>query len=1096
MTVLARIVAERAALVRRLGVAGVSFGAAVALGALALGAATLGDARWLDLPAAVPFVIWVLAAGAVALGAAWAVRSARRDGTSASLATVVEREMVLREGAVRVALEVGDTGALGRLAARQMAASLDARGVVSAPAMRRRAARRAVMGAAFLAIGVAVLIGATRGSPDGWRALRRPIAARNGSLLPRLQIVTPGPRVLRGSPAVLRVRASGRRSVVVLRRATGGAWITSELPVKGGVAVLSLPQVDADLAVVATDGRASSDTARLTVTDRPFVGEVSLRAEYPAYLGRAADVLPAGEPVRVPRGTTLAVTARATAVLSRAALALGSDTAALTVNGRDVRGRIAPDKSGAWSWVAATNDGPIADLPTPIEIEVLADSAPIIEIVSPSRDTLVGAADRVTLTVAASDDRAIADITLLSTRVAAGQALPGVAQRLAASPGPQWNGTVMLDLAARGLLPGDELRVVAVATDASPWHQQSRSRELVIRLPDSAEQRAMARSSGDSAVAAANAAVQQQKALSQKTSEAAKSRGDRANSSKADASGGDKPMTYEQAEKAKALAAEQRQLGDKVKQAQDAAKKLESQLKQAGALDSTLQRQLREVQQLLKDALTPELAAQLRKLEQAAASRSANDSREAMGDLAQQQQRLREQLERSAEMLKRAALEGSMQTLRDEARELAQKQRALGDSLGSQPSKAEPAQQKRASDLSQRTQAFEQDVADLQQRLQREKADAGAKGAEQAKQKAAASAQGMQRAAEQGDKNASRASAEAKAAAEQMQQAGEALAKGRQAQIGDWKRELSQDLDQSAQEMLQMARQQQQLADRAKKGENPQEMRGEQSALQQGMQQASERMNKAGQKSSLVSPRSQKAMADARRKVEQATKDGAESRAGEPQASDAMKQAADALNQAASSLVRDRERTNSAQSASGFAEAMAEMQKLAGQQGGLNAQTAGLMPGQSAGSSGQGQQAADKARQLAQQQRQIARQLEQVGEADASGKAEELAREARQIAQAMETSGADRATVERQQRLFRRMLDAGRSMEKDEKDESGKRESRAGDQSLLRAPSGGTANGRVTRIREPTWTELRGLSAEDRRLIVDYFRKLNASPDR
>ena len=97
MTVLARIVAERAALVRRLSVAGVSVGAAIALAALALGAATLGNARWLDLPAAVPFVVWALAAAAVALGAAWAVRGARRDGTSASLATVVEREMVLRD---------------------------------------------------------------------------------------------------------------------------------------------------------------------------------------------------------------------------------------------------------------------------------------------------------------------------------------------------------------------------------------------------------------------------------------------------------------------------------------------------------------------------------------------------------------------------------------------------------------------------------------------------------------------------------------------------------------------------------------------------------------------------------------------------------------------------------------------------------------------------------------------------------------------------------------------------------------------------------------------------------------------------------------
>ena len=40
---------------------------------------------------------------------------------------------------------------------------------------------------------------------------------------------------------------------------------------------------------VATDGRASTDTLALHVTDRPFVGDVALRAQYPAYLGRPAE---------------------------------------------------------------------------------------------------------------------------------------------------------------------------------------------------------------------------------------------------------------------------------------------------------------------------------------------------------------------------------------------------------------------------------------------------------------------------------------------------------------------------------------------------------------------------------------------------------------------------------------------------------------------------------------------------------------------------------------------------------------------------------------------------------------------------------------
>jgi hypothetical protein len=32
----------------------------------------------------------------------------------------------------------------------------------------------------------------------------------------------------------------------------------------------------------------------------------------------------------------------------------------------------------------------------------------------------------------------------------------------------------------------------------------------------------------------------------------------------------------------------------------------------------------------------------------------------------------------------------------------------------------------------------------------------------------------------------------------------------------------------------------------------------------------------------------------------------------------------------------------------------------------------------------------------------------------------------------------------------------------------------------------------VTRYREPTWDELRGLSAEERRAVLEYFRRINA----
>jgi hypothetical protein len=316
-----------------------------------------------------------------------------------------------------------------------------------------------------------------------------------------------------------------------------------------------------------------------------------------------------------------------------------------------------------------------------------------------------------------------------------------------------------------------------------------------------------------------------------------------------------------------------------------------------------------------------------------------------------------------------------------------------------------------------------------------------------------------------------------------MERAADQLAQARQSQIDEWKSELTGELDQSIQEMLQLARQQEQLEQKLKDGADPAQMRGEQGALQQGVQKASERLQQAGQKSSLLSPQSQRAAGEAQSKVEQATREVAEPRSSGQTAS-AMRDASEALNRAAASLVRDRERANSAKSASGFAEMLEQLQEMAQRQGGLNSQSASLLQ------SGMGSaQAQEMARELAKQQRGVARDLGQLG--DATGKSEDLAREAQRIAEALDAGRVDPTTIQRQQQLFRRMLDAGRTLEQDERDDSGKREAQAAKAHEGVTPQSDARGRDAVKFREPTWNELRGLTPEERRAVIEYFKRIN-----
>jgi hypothetical protein len=288
-----------------------------------------------------------------------------------------------------------------------------------------------------------------------------------------------------------------------------------------------------------------------------------------------------------------------------------------------------------------------------------------------------------------------------------------------------------------------------------------------------------------------------------------------------------------------------------------------------------------------------------------------------------------------------------------------------------------------------------------------------------------------------------------------------------------------------------MARQEQQLEQKARSGQaKPEELRGEQSAVKQGLDNAAQRLQSEGQKTSLLSGRSQRSVAEAQQKVSEAMQSTADAH-GAQQAASALGDAADALNRAASSLARDREKSNTSSSATGFAEMLQQMQDAAKKQGSINAQAQGLLPGMGQPMSSQ-QQAT--ARALAREQRQVSQQLDEVSEAAGGDRAAQLAKEAKALAEALEGGRIDATTVARQQQLFRRLLDAGHSLQKEERDDDNKkREATSAKGGNELKPDNTNATGRAAvKFREPTWEEMRGLSADERRAILEYFKRINA----
>jgi hypothetical protein len=166
------------------------------------------------------------------------------------------------------------------------------------------------------------------------------------------------------------------------------------------------------------------------------------------------------------------------------------------------------------------------------------------------------------------------------------------------------------------------------------------------------------------------------------------------------------------------------------------------------------------------------------------------------------------------------------------------------------------------------------------------------------------------------------------------------------------------------------------------------------------------------------------------------------------------KESAIALNQSAAGLLRQRESMQGSKSSTGMQEAMERLQSLAGQQQGLNQETRGMMPGGEGGEAQQGD-GGDRLRpgmgdamgRMAAEQEAIRRGLEeaskQLGQGGGTlGRLDELGEEMKKVEQELRSGRLSQETVDRQQRILSRLLDAPRSVEK--RDYSRRRISRPG----------------------------------------------------
>jgi hypothetical protein len=1055
---------------------------------LAAWAARLG---WFDQP------WWVLLAwgGALALGGILAALGWRQlQALSPRWLALRLESLEFRRGSLSGHLEPAVTGtseALRDLADRHSAEELTGRAPTLVARLIQPFWRRTARGAAILVAGALVLAsaGPTRGRPallwhpgEAWSAVLSPLTLELSER-----------EVDRGGTVAISVLARGRQRAILWVRAPGEAWRGQGLRLDSiGRTTTTLGPLESDVFVRLSSGGRSSDTLQVKVRIPAFLGTLAVTARYPRYLGLEDEPIPTdGDTVVVPEGTRLETVGEATASLQDAAWTAAGSRADLAVDGGRFRGAFVPAGARLWRLALRTSSGhPLAGDPVQVPIIAVPDSAPWVDVPLPGGDTIVPLTLRVPVVVDARDDHGLARVILESRRISRlGFEDPARLETLSL-PEAAGDHVILpheLDLNQRGLLPGDTVRFFVRVSDNAPIPHVTRSREYVLRLPTLSEVREAARATASQVGRRLDSIAQASRQLERQTEDLA---AERPRAGQDPAGSTDESLSFENAKRAETVAESQQELLRQAEQIKAALEALRQSAEAAGLNDPAWAERLQEIQDQLERALTRELRERLAELQQALRELDPERTREALERLAEAQEKLREALERSRELFKRAAIEGDMANLTAEAKDLAMQQKQWTEQVPALDS-ARAAREEAA--LAARADSLASALERLREELggdNPERSEAMDAGAERARQAAQAMRQAA-RSASQGKKP--EAQQQGRQASAELDPLGDELAEQRQELQEDWREEVVEALDRALGDASRLAERQLEIAEALRQGETSPKVRAEQGAIEEGVERLLEQVKEIGGKNALVSQQSSVALALGRDNMRRSREALATAAPNAREAARRSEEAVDALNAAAYTLLRSRGAVEGAASGSGLQEAMEMMAQMAQQQGQLGQQGAGLLP-----QMGQGGQLQEQLRSLGARQRALAERLERMRAGGQIPGAADLAQEAKELARTLEAGRLDRQTVERQERLFRRMLDAGRTLQGEEKDEKQERQSTAARDDSVHLPPALRSRlaGEDALLRMPSWDELQQLSPEERRQVVEYFRRLQEGEGR
>ncbi|MBU1356199.1 MAG: hypothetical protein KJ620_06485 [Candidatus Edwardsbacteria bacterium] len=712
-------------------------------------------------------------------------------------------------------------------------------------------------------------------------------------------------------------------------------------------------------------------------------------------------------------------------------------------------------------------------------ITCLDDEVPEIEIIFPENDIMLGEGMKVSLIGAASDDFGLSAARL--GYISSGRQKNTEINRWQKYPEDAVVEYVW-DVGRLDVLPGDSVTywLEALDNDAVSGPKLGRSRVQIIRVPTIED---IYRS-----LAQADSTVMEKIGQTEEPRNQLKEEIDKLAQSLKEA----RKIDWQQQAAAEQVLKKQQELAEQLEQALEQAAENLKQRENKWSFDPETMEKLAQLRELFDQVATDQMRQDMERLRQALDKLDKQEVGRALDNLKLSQEDFKRQLDQTMELLKELRQEQQMEKLDRQLQDLAQRQKDLKERTESRPNdglnkRLSSEQKQLAEDLKKISNEMQELARELKE-SNREASQKLSENSDRLQQKQ--TGRKMEKASQSlSENNNSQAADLQKQVLSELSMISAGMQSARSSMRQAKNKAAAKAVQQRARDLLDLSRQQESLnQSAANAAANQNDLANQQQIIQRQAERIRRELDNMARNNMLLSPRSQQMMQEAARQMGQAAQAHSEGRG--DQAQKGGQKALASLNGAAISLME-----SSGSSGGGSGDMMQDLSGLSGQQQAVNQGTSSLLPMPQEGGGQMSQQARSRMSRLAAQQEAVRQGMEEFGQKyggrrDKAGRLDNLVEEMKQVIEDLKKQQVSRQTIERQEKILTRMLDAQQSLK--ERDFSRERQAESGrlPENSYRPPN--TDKGKWTPQGLPAWKNWRQeyYPLEYKEILEEYFRLL------